>query len=342
MTSDGDPRENESDDQSASDFGPPVGEFGPPVSEFGPPVSEFGPPMGDTGPRWQVPEQTADHPELVWRPAADAGPTPPPQYRAPDSAAVAEPPPGPPPVPPRVPAADREQPARPAGDPDKDSWWNRPTDTGSVPKPPPLSAPGLSWADDPIAKRLAPTTPVVAPPTPRQSGSHTGRNVIAGILALVILVGLTVTVIMVSRNTGGDTAAPPAATTTAALSCPATKDGKVTVGNGSGDATSGPEAILGFQYSFYVERSGERARSFVAPDAENVSPADVIQKGINEEVPVGTTHCVRITEVATDTFDVDLTEHHPDGKTRVYPQTVTTVLRDGKVQIYAIRERALS
>ncbi|WP_433661881.1 hypothetical protein ACQPW1_06785 [Nocardia sp. CA-128927] len=338
MTSEGDPRDKESDDQSASDFGPPVGEFGPPVSEFGPPVSEFGPPMGDTGPHWQVSEQTGDHPELVWRPAADAGTTPPtpPQYRAPDSTSFPEPRPTPPPVPPRVPPVDREQ------DADKDSWWNRPTDTGSVPKPPPLTSPGLSWADDPIAKMLAPTTPVAPPPPPRRSGSHTGRNVIAGILAVVILIGLTVTVILVSKNNGGDNPAPPGVSPSAALSCPATKDGKVTVGNGAGDTTTGPGAILGFQYAFYVERSGERARRFVAPDAENVSTAEIIQKGINEQVPVGTTHCVRITELATDTFDVDLTEHRPDGTTFVYPQTVTMVSRDGKMLVYAIKERRVS
>ncbi|MFI9406655.1 hypothetical protein [Nocardia sp. NPDC052316] len=337
MTSDGDPRENESDDQSASDFGPPVGEFGPPVSEFGPPVSEFGPPMGDTGPRWQVPEQTADHPELVWRPA-DTGPPPPPQYRAPDSSAVAEPPPSPPPVPPRVPPADRENAARSAGDPDKDSWWNRPTDTGSVPKPPPLSAPGLSWADDPIAKRLAPTTPVVPPPTPRGSGSHTGRNVLAGILALVILVGLTVTVIMVSRNSG-DSPAPPVASTTPVLSCPTTKDGKVTLGNGSGDTASGAGAILGFQYAFYVERSGERARKFVADDALNVSPAASIQKGIDDEVPIGTRHCMRILELTPGTYEVDLQEFRPDETKRLYKQTITTVERDGRHLLYTIDER---
>lgn len=323
------------------EFGPPVSEFGPPVSEFGPPVAEFGPPTGDTGPHWQAPEQTGEHPELVWRPAADAGttPPPPPQYRAPDSTSFPEPRPTSPPVPPRVPPIDRIQAMRSAADADKDSWWTRPTDTGSVPKPPPLTSPGLSWADDPIAQRLAPATPTAPPPPPRRSGSHTGRNVLAGVLAVVILIGLTVTVILASRNNGEDHAAPPAATTGAGLSCQSVKDGKLTVGNGAGDTTSGPGAILGFQHAFYVERSGAQARRFVAPDAENVSTADIIQKGIDEQVPVGTTHCLRINEVATDTFDVDLTELHPDGKKTIYPQTITTVNRDGKILVYAIKER---
>ncbi|MFI6997881.1 hypothetical protein [Nocardia sp. NPDC050175] len=345
MTSEGDPTEKESDDQSASDFGPPVGEFGPPVSEFGPPVSEFGPPvaefgppMGDTGPHWQVTEQTGEHPELVWRPA-DAGttPPPPPQYRAPDSTSFPEPRPTPPPVPPRVPPVDREQ----AADPDKDSWWTRPTDTGSVPKPPPLTSPSLSWSDDPIAKMLAPTTPAAPPPPPKKSGGHTGRNVLAGILAVVILVGLTVTVLMVSKGNGSDNPAPPAASSSADKSCPADKTGKVTIGNGNGDTTSGANTILGFQYAFYVERSGERARRFVAPDAENVSPADVIQHGIDNEVPTGTKHCLRIAEVAADTFNVDLTQRKPDGTETVYHQIITTVVRDGKVLVYSIKPRDL-
>lgn len=344
MTSEGDPREKESDDQSASDFGPPVGEFGPPVSEFGPPVSEFGPPvsefgppMGDTGPRWQTTEQTGDHPELVWRPAADSGATPPPpQYRAPDSTSFPEPRPTPP-VPPRVPPVDREQ----AADADKDSWWTRPTDTGSVPKPPPLTSPSLSWSDDPIAKMLTPATPAAPPPPARKSGSHTGRNVLAGILAVVILIGLTVTVIMVSKGSGNDNPTPPVASTSAGPSCPTSisKDGKVTVGNGNGDTNSGPGAILGFQYAFYVLRSGVNARKFVADDTLNVSPADVIQKGIDEQVPKGTTHCLKISELATGTYAVDLREFRPDGTEQLYPQTITTVVRDGKNLLYSIDKR---
>ncbi|MFG1794055.1 hypothetical protein [Nocardia sp. NPDC049149] len=334
MTSDGDPRENESDERPASDFGPPVGEFGPPVSEFGPPVSEFGPPMGDTGPRWPVPEQTADHPELVWRPAAEPEPPQAAQYRAPDSTVYPTPPPAQRPGPPpqqRVPAAEPAQ-----ADADKDTWWTRPTDTGSVPKPPPLAAPGLSWADDPIAQRLAPTSPTTPPP--RKSSSHKGRNWLAGLVAVAILIGLTVTVIMVSSNNTGDSAAPPPVSTRAG-SCPASKDGNVTVGNGPGDTASGAGAILGFQYAFYVERSGERARKFVADDTINVSPAANIQEAINAEIPVGTKHCLRIAETASGTYEVDLQEFKPDGTERLYPQTITTVVRDGKYLLYSIDTR---
>ncbi|WP_067475566.1 hypothetical protein [Nocardia amamiensis] len=337
MTSEGDARENESD-RSGSDFGPPLGEFGPPVSEFGPPVSEFGPPMGaDTGPTWQVPQQPSDHPELGWRPAGEpeTTPAPAPQYRAPDSTVYTERPTAP---------AQPEQPAPEAARPqntgsEQDSWWKQPTAEGAVPKPPASSESGLSWAEDPIAMRLALRVPPTPSTPPRRSGSSPRWVVLGALAAVVVLIALTVTIIAVSRDNGDTGAAPEVGTTTAALSCPSSKDGKVTVGNGVGDTSSGPGAILGLQYAFYVERSGERARRFVAPDAENVSAAENIQKGIDEQVPVGTTHCLRITETAADTFDVDLTEHRPDGTTTVYKQTVTTASRDGKTLVYAIRDR---
>lgn len=163
-------------------------------------------------------------------------------------------------------------------------------------------------------------------------------RVLGVLAAVVVLIALTVTIIAVSRDNGDTTATPDVGGTTAALSCPSSKDGKVTVGNGPGDTASGAGAILGFQNAFYVARNGERARSFVAPDAD-FSTAAVLQQAIDEHIPVGTTHCVRITESGQDTFDVDLTEHRPDGTTIVYPQRVTTVDRGGRKLVFVIRER---
>ncbi|MET7772467.1 hypothetical protein [Nocardia sp. NPDC005366] len=332
------------------DFGPPVGGFGPPLrdsgpptGDFGPPVSDFGgPPLAESGPKWTVPQPPGDHPELGWRPAADvSAPPPDARYRAPDSTELQAPAPAA-----SQPEFDPEATTRhqsPAPVSDRDRWWN-PTDTGDVPKPPAESArreSGLSWADDPIAKRLAPGAPAAETGGSGGSGAS-GRWVVLGVAgALAVLIGLVVTIVAMSRGSGDDEAAVAVSpsTTTAALSCPASRDGKVSVGNGPGDTSSGPSAILGFQYAFYVERSGERVRHFVAPDAENISTADVIQGAITEQIPAGTTHCLRITERATDTYEVDLTEHRPDGTTTVYRQTVITVERDGKTSIFAIRER---
>ncbi|WP_063038807.1 hypothetical protein [Nocardia pseudovaccinii] len=354
MGSEGDGRDSESD-RTGSEFGPPLDDFGPPVSEFGPPVGEFGPPTGEqVRPQWSVPEPGTDHPELIWRPADEPPtvPPPPPQYRAPDTTVFGDAPP-PPTRRPEPPTRRPEPPVEP--DPNeatvrhttpaagqRDTWWNSPTESGGVPKPPSEPS-GLSWADDPIAKRLAPkliSDTITATPTRHSSR---GRWIALGVLAaIVVVLALVVTFVAVSRDgNGSPKAAPPAPpSTSAALSCPASKDGKVTRGNGQGDTSTGPGAILGFQYEFYVGRNGERARRFVAPDAENVSTAEVIQQAINDQIPVGTTHCLRIAESAADTFEVDLTEHRPDGTTNVYRQTIITVVRDGKTVIFAIRERA--
>lgn len=345
MAADGDAKDNESDrsasefgppvsghppeahaDRPGADFGPPVSEFGPPVTEFGPPVGEFGAPTADFGPptgTFAPVDPGSDHPELIWRPAAE-----PPTQRFPA---------------PEAPAAPIEPPpARPADVPpsggERAAWWNQPSESGGVPKPPVRGDRGLSWSEDPIAQRLAPS--FHRPPPQRRQRSRLPWIILGWVAAIAAIIGLAATLIAVTRNSGAEetTAAPPVRTT-AALSCPPSRDGKVTVGNGKGDTSSGAGAILGFQYGFYVDRSGEQARRFVAPDADNVSPAETIQQAINEQIPPGTTHCLRITEVGPEKYDVDLTEHRPDATTQVYRQTVITANRDGRELIYSIKNR---
>ncbi|WP_227998708.1 hypothetical protein [Nocardia australiensis] len=363
MGSEGDGRDNESD-QSGSQFGPPVGDFGPPVGDFGPPVGDFGPPMDDFGPPtagrqqpWQVPEPATDHPELAWRPADEPPTAPPPaQYRAPETTVFPDGPPPPAPTVrhPQLPVdSDDDLTVRHPVAPQtgqRDEWWNRPTDSGGVPTPPEPSprseSESLSWADDPIAKRLAPSKAIPTPDSApaRQSATRGRWIVLGGVGAVVVVVALVVSIVAVNRGggSGSDKAAPPPVpltTTTPELSCPAGHDGKITVGNGVGDTATGPGAILGFQHAFYVERNGERARQFVAPDAENVSAAEVIQQAINDQIPTGTTHCLRITELGPEHFEVDLTENRPDGSRLVYRQSVTTANRDGSTLVFSIKER---
>ncbi|MFI9506541.1 hypothetical protein [Nocardia sp. NPDC052566] len=348
MASEGDAKDNESD-RSASEFGPPIsaagGEFGPPVAEFGPPVTEFGPPVaGFGGPvaesgGAQWPDPAADHPELGWRPASDAVP-PAPQYRAPDTTVFPAPPVPAPPVTPAQPPASSDPTVRHStmpAEPQGETWWNR-ADEPAEPPASPASPPGLSWADDPIAQRLAPSFQRAAPPPPKQR-SRTPLIVSGSVAAVAVLVGIAALIIALTSGNEPDGPKTPQASPGATLSCPASKDGKVTVGNGPGDTASGAGAIFGFQYAFYVERSGERARKFVAPDNENVSSAEIIQKAIDEQIPAGTTHCVRITDVGSGAYDVDLTEHRPDGTTNVYKQTVVTAHRDDKYLVKSIGER---
>lgn len=338
------------DKDAGSAFGPPVNDFGPPVRDFG------GPELGEAGAQWP-----GDHPEVGWRPA-DGGappvPPPPPQYRAPETTVFPDNPPPSRPAPPPAPEADNATdatvrystgtpppPAPPAGG-GSERWWS-PTDSGDVPKPPAesrASGSGLSWADDPIAKRLAPSAPA-APPSTGSNGNM--RWIVTGVAAALALV-IALVVIVVAVGGGDDdepgdatAAPPPPSTTAAALSCPASREGNVVVGNGKGGTDNGPDAILGFQYAFYVDRSGERVRQFVAPDGRFSSAAD-IQKAIDESIPQGTTHCLRITETAPDTYDVALTQHNPDGLTTVYPQIVTTVTRDGQTLLTAVLTKGAS
>ncbi|WP_306356431.1 MULTISPECIES: hypothetical protein [unclassified Nocardia] len=356
-----------------SDFGPPQSDFGPPQSDFGPPLSDFGPPLSDFGKApdagaaaWTPAAPPSPSPEIGWRPV-DA-----PDYRAPESA------PAPPtarfdptPAPDttvrlssdQVPPAPKKSSGWAAAggintsNSGRESSWLRGGETGyppATPEPARSSTSAakstgperesLSWADDPIGKMLAPKAAPPPPPEPESRGR--GRLLlVAG--AVVVLIAVVVTVALITR--GGpedDVSADPAPATTgaavtssAALSCPARKDGRVTVGNGAGSTASGAEAILGFQHAFYAQRSGTKAREFVAPDALNISPADTIQQAIDEVIPMGTTYCLRIVEITPDIFDADLTEHRPDGTTTVYRQHITTVDRDGRHLIVAINER---
>lgn len=339
MTSEGDARENESD-QSGSEFGPSLGEFGPPVSEFGPPVSEFGPPVSEfgpptvagTGPRWQVPQQPTDHPELTWRPAGEPETTPalPSQFRAPDSTVYTGPPPAAPEPPPA--AAERSQPT--GGEP-QESWWNQPTAEGGVPKPPAPSESGLSWAEDPIAMRLALRVPTTPAPARRKGPSP--RWIVLGVVAAVaVLIALTVTIIVSSgSDEDQDGTAASAGPSTVAVNCPTRTEGKVTFGNGPGDTSSGIRAILGFEHAYYSERSAARAHTFVAPGANVEPPAD-LQKTIDQHIPQGTAYCLRIAEITPDRFNVEITEHRPDGSEAQYFPVITTVNLDGRTLIYLI------
>ncbi|GGG01427.1 hypothetical protein GCM10007304_14260 [Rhodococcoides trifolii] len=93
--------------------------------------------------------------------------------------------------------------------------------------------------------------------------------------------------------------------------------------SGPGSTSSGPDAILGFQYAYYVLRSGVAARQYVSPDSSGLVPS-TIQAGIDSAVPVGTTHCVRVTPVSATSFSVVVTEHRPTGDNSIHLQVVDT------------------
>ncbi|QIS04884.1 hypothetical protein F5X71_23415 [Nocardia brasiliensis] len=117
--------------------------------------------------------------------------------------------------------------------------------------------------------------------------------------------------------------------------CPTEHAATIVRGAEKGSTATGPDAIMAFQYAYYVERSGERARQAVADDA-TVSPAATIQRGI-DTIPAGTTHCVRIVTIADHRYSVEVTEYRPGGVPATYnKQTVTTAVIDGRTLITGI------
>ncbi|WP_216898993.1 hypothetical protein [Nocardia alni] len=135
------------------------------------------------------------------------------------------------------------------------------------------------------------------------------------------------------------------ATTGRVLYCPTERSGLVLRGADPGGTDSGPEAIMWFQHSYYVERSAERAWRVVAPGAA-VSPITLVQRGI-DSVPRGTAYCVRVIPLAAGStaaniaggnrFSVEVTELRPGGTPATYDrQTVTTAVVDGRTLITGI------
>ncbi|WP_067574476.1 hypothetical protein [Nocardia acidivorans] len=186
-----------------------------------------------------------------------------------------------------------------------------------------------------------------------------GRN---GLMAVLVAVGLVLVlslIIIVNVRHASPLAAPastaphPAAVTSAPTGpavpesyahatpdCYATKTATTVVGAGPGDPSTGPGAILGFEWAYYSDRSGARARDWVSTDAA-VPDAAAIQAGI-DTVPVTTRYCVHITRADGDatggTWNVLLSEQYPTDKTPVqYTQTITTRTDGGRTLITSIR-----
>ncbi|WP_227983910.1 hypothetical protein [Nocardia spumae] len=211
------------------------------------------------------------------------------------------------------------------------------------------------WAIDPDAIQLALGTPTR---TSRRPGARRRWIVGSAVVAALAVVGAgtTVAVVSATREKSGTPAAAPlsavpapvtssvSATSPAAIApqipqCRAEAHDGRTVGNGPGGTADGPGAILGFEYSYYTERSGARAQAFIAPDTVNVAAAAGLQEAIDTAIPVGTAYCVRIAAREAELFDVDIEEYRPGGATTVYHQSVRTVVRDGRTLLYEIRDR---
>jgi hypothetical protein len=161
----------------------------------------------------------------------------------------------------------------------------------------------------------------------------------AGALAAGAVVTLAAISVPDHRDPPRPAPAPaPTAATPAAFAeggpCRAGDDGTVVRGDGPGGTDTGPHAVLGFDYAYFVLRDAAAARGFVAP-AATVGPVDQLQAGI-ATVPTGTLHCLSITADGPDRYRVELTTRHGRDEPLIYRQIVTTATTDGRVLITAI------
>ncbi|WP_063043701.1 hypothetical protein [Nocardia pseudovaccinii] len=164
------------------------------------------------------------------------------------------------------------------------------------------------------------------------------------VVAVLLLAAAAAGAVLLLRSSGDRAAAPvvPSMQFTAGsvqsrgiADCPTERGDRIVRSAEPGGTDSGPEAILAFQYAYYVERSGERVRAVVAPDS-NISSAAVIQHGI-DTIPLGTTHCVRIQTITDDRYSVEVTEYRPGGAPATYnKQTVATVVVGGRTLITSV------
>ncbi|MBF6463904.1 hypothetical protein IU427_01760 [Nocardia beijingensis] len=212
------------------------------------------------------------------------------------------------------------------------------------------------WAGDDEQEPVEPPRPAESRALRQAARAHPAvrraRLLILVIVAVLVIVVAAVGVLLLLRSAADRAAQPMHSQTSASVqltvggaqavgnpraagACPTERSDAIVRSAEAGGPGSGPDAVLSFQYAYYVERSGERARAAVAPDAD-VQPAPVIQRGI-DSVPAGTTHCVRIVTVGDNRYSVEVTEYRPGGAPATYSrQTVTTAVIDGRTLITGI------
>ncbi|MGW4369057.1 hypothetical protein ACWEKT_25755 [Nocardia takedensis] len=196
--------------------------------------------------------------------------------------------------------------------------------------------------DEPVELPHARSNPALRTAAREHPAARRARLLLVVVVSLVLLVAAVLGALWLLNGTGGDTPPPRSmqftagsTRTDAAADCPIERGVGVLRGAEAGGTQSGPDAVLAFQYAYYVERSGERARAVVAPEAP-ISPAPVIQRGI-DTVPAGTTHCVRVVTITENRYSVEVTEYRPGGTPATYNrQTVTTAVIGGRTLITGI------
>ncbi|WP_157126481.1 hypothetical protein [Nocardia mikamii] len=175
---------------------------------------------------------------------------------------------------------------------------------------------------------FTPPSPNPGPDQPA-AGRRGRRLPPRGWAALAALAAVTAGVLAITHTGDEDsphaarvsaTAGPPATTTAASGPCAGLSGAVVTTRGGKTDTIAG--IIATFEADYYTERSAAKAIQLVTPET------GITEQGLADgiaSIPTGTTHCVAITPLTTNTATAHLVELHPDGRRVDYLQVINTV-----------------
>lgn len=186
----------------------------------------------------------------------------------------------------------------------------------------------------------------------RERRPHAGSPLrIAGAVAAILVIVTTVLGVVLAQ--GGepesatastpstDAASDPLITSTSAVASepactqrPVGAGTTVSDGDDAGNQESGAGAIRAFNHAYYVLRSAKAARAVAAPGA--VASEYVMQQYINQR-PLGTRHCLTVSDRGPGEYSVVLTELQPDAAPITYRQVIRTTTAGGKSYIQSIR-----
>lgn len=179
---------------------------------------------------------------------------------------------------------------------------------------------------------------------------------VLGALVLVVVVAIVASIYVGGGKTPSaapvvagvpNAAAALAATTTVPLpahavaGCEAFRDSAITISAEPGDTTTAQGAILGFEYSYYVDRDAARARTFVTDDAF-VGDEAALADGI-ASYPPGVRYCVHITRAIAsdpDLWHVTVEQQLPSTSVVRFAYAIrTTEVDPGRYRITSINYR---
>ncbi|MFD3507368.1 hypothetical protein [Nocardia sp. NPDC058666] len=172
---------------------------------------------------------------------------------------------------------------------------------------------------------------------------------VVGAGIFVVVLGLAATIFLgpsdkpqvqaAVSNTRTTTSTPPLPAH-ALSGCESFRTPSITISAERGDTASPEGAILGFEYSYYVDRDANKARSFVTDDA-HVGNASALAAGIGT-LPLGVKYCIHITKADDPSlWNVTIHQKWPGDATveKVEQVMRTTEVSPGRHRITSINHR---